>query len=39
MGAAEVNFSKKNLGITLEELPHRQQGLARWLAWMKARND
>jgi hypothetical protein len=39
MGAAEVRFSKKNVGITLEAWSHRQQGLARWLAWEKARKD
>jgi hypothetical protein len=39
MGAAEVRFSKKNVGITLEAWSHRQQGLARWLAWEKAGQD
>jgi hypothetical protein len=39
MRAVEVRFSKKDVGITLEALSHRQQGLVRWLAWEKARKD
>jgi hypothetical protein len=39
MGAAEVRFSKKNIGIALEAWSHRQQGLERWLAWEKAWMD
>ena len=39
MDAAEVCFSKKYVEITLKAWSHRQQGLARWLAWEKARKD